>query len=77
MKQEINNGSTGIRELRKLQRIVDDLRKMNEQYEEVSYNATSELSHIIRVAKEMKMRSEKLRKKRKREREKQKRKVNS
>ena len=70
MEKGINNASTGIHELHELQRIVDELHRMNEQFEEASYNAAIELGHIIRIAKEFKARSERLRKQRKREREK-------
>ena len=66
--------STGIRELRKLQYICDVLRQIDKQYEEVSYNASSELGHIMKTAKELKERSEKLRELRKKQRAKEKKK---
>ena len=66
----VRKTGTGIHELRKLQYICDVLRQIDKQYEEVSYNASSELGHIMKTAKELKERSEKLRKQRKRERKK-------
>ncbi len=65
---------TGIRELRKLQYICDVLRQIDKQYEEVSYNASSELGHIMKTAKELKERSEKQRQLRKKQRAKEKKK---
>lgn len=66
--------TSGIHDLHRLRQIHKELQDLERKCEAVSYNASSELVHILKVVKELKERSEKQRQQRKKQRAKEKKK---